>query len=103
MGSIFDLISTPPTPINENKPVLLVWRMRGERKEIAMKNLKTARLKAISLIGMDDRVVIHLFDKATKESRGKVGLYAGYPYWQFKNNTYTICKDGSLESDLYDF
>lgn len=103
MNPLLSMFREPPRPINESKPVLLVWRVKGERRETKANNLNAGRAMALKVIGRDDRIVVHLFDKVTKENRGRVGLYAGYPYWFFKNEYKSIRANGTVDDDPYDF
>lgn len=105
MGTIFDGILRPPPPavLDESRPVIAVWKEDGARHERAFSDLPSARLAAIKIIGIDDRMVVGIFDRKTKEMAGKVGLYAGYPYWKRNGKVHSINRDGSLARDLFDF
>ena len=89
--------------INVKDPVIVVWRVRGIRKEKQCDNLKQGRAYAIRVLGGDDRMEARLFDAKTKEKRGKVGIFGGQPYWNFGKDTWSMTNKGELLKDWFDY
>ena len=100
---ISQLFAEPEKPLNEKLPVICVWKINNERRESRQPNLTVARMKSVKLIGMDDRITVKIYDARTKEPRGKVGLYAGCPYWHFKGKIHSLNAKGEVLTDLYEY
>lgn len=103
MKSILDPFRVPAPQLKETTPVLLKWKIRGVVNQCKADNFKQGRIKALQIIGRDDRIVVGVFNRSGERMYGKVGLYAGSPYWLRKGEYQPIDRNGNIVADYYDF
>lgn len=103
MNLILDQFRVPVRPLKEDTPVVLIWKVKGVKYRTKARTFSQGRIKALQIIGKDDRIVVGIFDTASQTMYGKVGLYAGLPYWFSKGEYTSLKRDGSLATDPYDF